>query len=133
LLVVVDTNVIVSGLLNPHGPPGRVVDLIVANSIQLAFDDRVLDEYDDVLTREPFAFPRRQVAALLDHIRLNGIQVSATLLPPGKYPHLNDLPFAEVAVSAGVTILVTGNQGHFSFLSGHNIAILSPSEFLAAI
>jgi len=56
LLVVIDTNVLVSGLINPDGPPARVVDLLLANVIQAAFDDRVLAEYDEVLTRKPFSF-----------------------------------------------------------------------------
>ena len=133
MLIVVDTNVIVSGLINPHGSPGRVVDLIVSNSVQLAFDDRVLDEYEEVLTREPFSFHRRRVAALLDHVRLTGTQVSSAPLPPGKYPDASDLPFAEVAVTAGVAIVVTGNKSHFSFLMSYNIEILSPSDFLLRI
>lgn len=130
MLVVVDTNVIVSGMLNPNGAPGRVVDLIVANLIQLAFDDRVLSEYEEVLTREPFSFPRRQVLAFLDHIRLNGTIVSPSPLPPGRYPDTTDLPFAEVAIAAGVATTVMGNRSHFGFLSQTGIAMLSPSEFL---
>ncbi|MCJ7676554.1 MAG: putative toxin-antitoxin system toxin component, PIN family, partial [Anaerolineales bacterium] len=77
MLVVIDTNVLVSGLINPDGPPARVVDLLLANVIQAAFDDRVLAEYDEVLTRKPFSFNRKHVQSLLDHIRLNGTQVSA--------------------------------------------------------
>ena len=47
--IVVDTNVLVSGLLSPHGPPGRMVDGIVAEELVVLFDDRILDEYRDVL------------------------------------------------------------------------------------
>ena len=32
MMVVVDINVLVSGVLNPHGPPGRIVDAIPLNS-----------------------------------------------------------------------------------------------------
>lgn len=32
--IVVDTNVLVSGLLNPRGAPGRIVDLITAADAQ---------------------------------------------------------------------------------------------------
>jgi putative PIN family toxin of toxin-antitoxin system len=130
LLIVVDTNVIVSGLINPHGAPGRVVDLILSNAVQLAFDDRVMAEYEEVLTREPFSFPRRQVAALLDHIRLTGTPVSPSPLPAGRYPDATDLPFAEVALAAHVSIVVSGNRAHFKFLSSHAIRVLSPPDFL---
>lgn len=39
--VVVDTNVLVSGVLNPHGPPGRIVDAILAETLTALYDDRM--------------------------------------------------------------------------------------------
>jgi putative PIN family toxin of toxin-antitoxin system len=133
LLIVVDTNIIVSGLLNPAGAPGRIVDLIAANLVQVAYDDRVLAEYEDVLSRAPFSFSLRQVSALIDHIRLNGTFVSSSPLPQGAYPDPRDLPFAEVAIAAGAGIIVTGNKAHFSFVAAHGIAVLSAAEFLRQI
>ena len=133
MLIVVDTNVVVSGLLNPNGPPGRIVDLIAANLVQVAYDDRVLAEYEDVLSREPFSFSLRQISALIDHIRLNGALVSPLPLRPASYPDLKDLPFAEVAIAAGVGTIVTGNKAHFSFVAAYGIAVLSPAEFLRQI
>ena len=64
MLVVIDTNVLVSGLINPDGPPARVVDLLLANVIQAAFDDRVLAEYDEVLTRKPFSLSTASTCSL---------------------------------------------------------------------
>ncbi len=130
MLVVIDTNVLVSGLINPDGTPARVLDLLLANVIQAAFDDRVLAEYEEVLTRKPFSFNRKHVQALLDHVRLNGTLVSAPPMPPGDYPDRTDLPFAEVALAAGAAALVTGNPAHFSFLATFGVAVLSPQEFL---
>jgi len=130
LLIVLDTNVLVSGLLRPDNAPGRIVDLVIANSIQLAYDDRIMTEYEDVLTRAPFSFPRRQVSALLDHIRLNGTPVSAIPLPITGIPDPSDLPFAEVAVAAGADIIVTGNKAHFAFVGALGISTLSPSAFM---
>ena len=50
LVVVLDTNVLVSGLLNPNGSPGKILDLIIGNHIQIAYDDRILGEYEEVLS-----------------------------------------------------------------------------------
>ena len=130
MLVVIDTNLLVSGLINPDGPPARVVDLLLANVIQAAFDDRVLAEYDEVLTRKPFSFNRKHVQSLLDHVRLNGTQVSAPPLPAGEYPDRTDLRFAEVALAVGAGVLVTGHPAHFTFLPSFGIAVFSPQEFL---
>ena len=35
MTIVVDTNVLVSGLLNPRGAPGRIVDLVIAGEVDL--------------------------------------------------------------------------------------------------
>jgi predicted nucleic acid-binding protein len=48
-------------------------------------------------------------------------------------PDPTDLPFAEVAVSARVDALVTGNRAHFGFLKDHGIDVLSPTEFLEVL
>jgi predicted nucleic acid-binding protein len=40
--VVLDTNILVSPLLSPHRPPGRVLDLALARELRLAMDDRIL-------------------------------------------------------------------------------------------
>lgn len=130
MLIVVDTNVLVSGLLSPDNPPGRIVDLIVANVLQLAVDDRIMAEYEDVLTREPFSFPPRQAMALLDHVRLNGRLVSAAPIYSKKIPDPSDLPFAEVALAAGVDVIVTGNKTHFAFVAELGLSALSPRAFL---
>jgi uncharacterized protein len=133
LLIVVDTNVIVSGLLNPNGAPGRILDLIASNVVQLAFDDRVIGEYEEVLTREPFSFSPRQVTALIEHIRMDGTPVSPSPLPQGPYPDDSDLPFAEVALAAEVSVIVTGNAAHFSFLTSQGISVLSPRDFIRQV
>ena len=63
--IVVDTNVLVSGLLSPFGPPGVVVAQIVSGSVRLCYDGRILAEYADVLHRETFPFSEANIAALL--------------------------------------------------------------------
>ena len=54
--IVLDTNVLVSGLLNPDGAPGRLLDLILGGRLQILYDDRILGEYSDVLARPQFGF-----------------------------------------------------------------------------
>ena len=51
---VLDTNVLVSGLLSPFGPPGRLVDALLARRLRLAFDDRIELEYREILARPRF-------------------------------------------------------------------------------
>lgn len=129
MLIVLDTNVLVSALLNPFGAPGRVLDLILAEQVRLAYDDRILAEYQRVLERPRFGFDPRHVRQLLDYLIFSGEAVSP--LPfssPEGVPDPADLPFAEVARSAKADALVTGNREHFRFLS--DVPVFSPAEFL---
>jgi len=133
LVIVLDTNVLVSGLLNPFGPPGRVLDQVLSNTVRVVFDDRVLDEYSSVLARPKFGFSPTDIQALIDHIRLNGQQVLAAPNSALNLPDPSDIPFAEVAISAPADALVTGNLGHFDPLEAQGVPVLSPSEFLESL
>ena len=64
--VVIDTNVIVSGILNPHGSPGRIVNALLSEAITALYDDRILSEYREVLRRPAFGFSGSDVETLLD-------------------------------------------------------------------
>jgi len=130
LLIVLDTNVLASALINPFGSPARVLDQVILGTIQLAFDDRILDEYREVLSRPVFAFSPQNIRALLDHIELGGVHVVSAPLPNEDVPDLGDLPFAEVAVQIDAASLVTGNLKRFAFLEGYGIPVLTQAEFM---
>lgn len=110
--IVLDTNVLVAGLLNPHGAPGRLVDLVIAGEVRVAYDDRVLAEYREVLARPKFLFDPRDVQEVLRCLSSDAVAVVAR--PSGAtLPDPDDLPFLEVATAALADALVTGNLRHF--------------------
>jgi len=130
---VVDTNVLVSGLLSPHGPPGRIVDLLLARGLQLLVDDRVLDEYADVLRRPRFGFARSDVDALMVFLASSAERVSAPPLDV-QLPDADDTPFLEVAAAAGADALVTGNTEDFVPRRGaHAVRVVTPAGLLALL
>lgn len=47
---VFDTNVVVSGLLSPLGPPGRLIDMVLARQLRMTLDERIEAEYREVLS-----------------------------------------------------------------------------------
>jgi rRNA-processing protein FCF1 len=49
--IVLDTNTIVSALLQPLGPPGRVFLLAINRSIQFCISGNVYAEYEEVIRR----------------------------------------------------------------------------------
>lgn len=128
--IVLDTNVLVSGLHNPNGAPGRIVDLILGARIQVLYDDRIIAEYLDVLARPQLAIEPSLAQAIVGHIRLSGEQVMALPLHKDALPDPDDLPFAEVAITGEADVLVTGNMKHFSKLKARGVTVLSPAQCL---
>ena len=52
--VVVDTNVLVSGLLTPGGTPGSNINMIAEGDLRVCHDPRIFEEYGAVLGRPEF-------------------------------------------------------------------------------
>jgi uncharacterized protein len=132
LLIVLDTNVLVSALLKRASKPGQVLDLVIAGKIRLAFDTRVLQEYQEVCVRPKIGIHRSNVDAVLAYLQITGLSVDATDSLPDM-PHMSDpgdQPFAEVAVAAQVDVLVTGNIRHFGGLDHTGVSVQTPAEFL---
>ena len=128
--VVIDTNVIVSGILNPYGSPGRIVTTLLSEALTALYDDRILSEYREVLLRPAFGFSSGDVVVVLDFVESAGEHVSAEPLSL-ILPDPSDLPFLEVAASGGADALITGNIKHFKPRRGeHNVLITTPADFL---
>ena len=127
--IVLDTNVLVAGLLTPFGPCGEIVRMVSSGELTLSLDARILNEYQEVLDRPKFKFDKDKVAALLDHIEHRGITVASSPLPQ-PLPDIDDEPFLEVAIAARAICIVTGNQVHFPTELCQGVIVLSPSDFL---
>ena len=130
MLVVLDTNVVVSGLLNGTGKPARVLDLALEGRFQLVYDNRILGEYEDVLARPELRIHPARAQAVIAYLELAGKFVGASPLSADSYSDADDLPFVEVFISAGADALVTGNLRHFTPLIEHGMAVFSPVGFL---
>ncbi len=130
-MVVLDTNVVVSGFLSPHGPPGRIMDLLLARQFRLAWDDRLSDEYSEVLSRPKFGFDPRLLDAFF---AIFPFQEKVVALPwQGEAsPDADDTMLLEIALAAGAP-LVTGNLRHFPPSCRGAVAVLTPHEWLTAM
>ena len=126
--VVVDTNVLVSALLRPESIPARILDLVLSHQVTAASDHRVHNEYQEVLLRPEFGFPRVAVIDLLDFLWLSSERVHVTAMAID-LPDADDIKFIEVAISAAADALVTGNLKHFPPRQRHGVQVLSPRRF----
>lgn len=127
--IVLDTNVIVSGLLCPFSPSGEIVRMVSSGELTLCLDARLLAEYSEILHRPRFEFDAELVAAFLDHVTHAGIPVSGTPLA-APLPDPDDSPFLEVALAGHAECLVTGNLKHFPAAAREGMRVLSPREFI---
>jgi putative PIN family toxin of toxin-antitoxin system len=127
--IVLDTNVLVSGLLTPFGPSGEIVRMLFSGELILHIDARILSEYQDVLNRPKFKFNKEHVSILIDFIKQYGQFISGSPLED-RLPDPDDEPFLEVAIAGKVKSLITGYTVHYPFLVREGINIFSPPEFL---
>ncbi|MGD0281874.1 MAG: putative toxin-antitoxin system toxin component, PIN family [Dissulfurispiraceae bacterium] len=128
--VVIDTNVIVAGLLSPFGTCGEIVRMISSGELMLCFDARILSEYNEVLLRPKFKFEEANVAALLDYITHSGRTAAPSPLA-NSLPDADDELFLEIAIAGQAVCLVTGNQNHFPPKLCQGIKVFSPVEFVS--
>lgn len=132
LLIVLDTNVLVSALLKRASKPAQVLDLVLAGRVRLAFDTRILHEYQNVCARPKLHIDSSTAEAVLAFLRVTGLRVDTSVRLP-ELPGMTDpgdLPFAEVAIAAQADALVTGNTRHFGGLESTRFVVQTPAEFL---
>ena len=124
--VVVDTNVIVSGLINVDGAPAQIVNLLLNGRLTLLYDSRILREYEEVLNRKKFGFKKNTIDPILDYIKNEGEYVTAEPTSK-KFIDKDDKMFYEVARTAGARCIITGNRDHYP----DEEVVKSPKDFIA--
>jgi putative PIN family toxin of toxin-antitoxin system len=112
--IVIDTNVLISAAIQPHGRPARLLELVASRAVELCISEEVLAEYSEVFSRPKFAaLDRRSVARLLA-----AIAGEATVVSPAnrlaESPDESDNRFYECAAAAEADYIVTGNARHFN-------------------
>lgn len=127
--IVLDTNVLVSGLLTPFGNCGEIIRMLTSDEITLCVDSRILVEYDEVLRRPRFNINPQKAAIVIEYIQ-NSAETHATIPLKRALPDESDNPFMEVALSSDAECLVTGNLKHFPERCRAGMRVLGPGEFL---
>jgi putative PIN family toxin of toxin-antitoxin system len=130
--IVLDTNVLVSGLLSASGPPGWIVEAVLTGELELALSMAIRQEYEDVLRRPEFAFSAGVVDGLLAAIDPFGFPVAAAPPCPVPLPDPGDEPFLAVARASDST-LVTGNLKHYPANSREGVTVLTPPQLVGRL
>ena len=113
---VLDTNILVSGMLKVKSIPAQLLQLHEKNYLIPVFSKTILEEYKSVLSRSKFSFSAEKVQKLLDGIVEKGIEIH-TFQQEWSRPDASDAVFFEVVMEHRKTeeqsYLVTGNLRHF--------------------
>jgi len=124
--LVLDTNVVISALLNPTGKPSEIMKMILGRGAELYCNSAILSEYEKVALRPKFSGkinPNniRRFIKLLESI---GISFNS---PPSSItlPDESDRIFYDTAKGSR-SILISGNIKHFPKAP----FIMTPSDFL---
>jgi len=129
--IVLDTNIVVSGLLNSQGNPAQVLTLALAGAVQVCHDKRILAEYSEVLARPRFRFDPKRVREVLTKIENDGLAIDASRQIDLDLPDPDDEPFLAVALAGSADFLVTGNISDYPPDRRRGCAVVTPAMFMA--
>lgn len=132
--VVLDTNVLVSGLAFPNGPPGRIVSAWRAGAFGLVASEFMLDELARILPAlsHRTGFSAADTRDFLDLVRAMStiVELSADHLAQAQGSALrdpDDAPILATLLASGADCLVTGDKD--LLVLAEPWTILSPADF----
>lgn len=134
--IVIDTNVIVSAFLTPHGIAMNILHHVLAGTVTLITSPSLFDELEEVLQRQKFDRP------ILERRRLEFIRFierhTEVVFPDAPIDKItsdtDDNRVLEAAVAGKADYIVTGDKKHLLPLKKfRGVTIVSPRDFLAEL
>jgi uncharacterized protein len=125
---VLDTNVIVSAVLSPSGPPSQILEMADQRVVQLWISPSILAEYEEVLFRIKVGVLPARAKAMLRLLSAMSRSISPTKTVDIS-PDPDDNMFLECAEAAKSHYLVTGNSRHFPARWKYT-KIVTPKKFI---
>jgi uncharacterized protein len=127
--VVLDTNVLVSGILFT-GPPHQVLLAWSAGRFELVFSSDIHEEYRRVASELQHQFPRIDLEAALDLVLVNAHAFPPAALDGRVCTDPDDDKFLACALASGAGTIVSGDR-HLLSVSGYRgIEVLRPRAFV---
>jgi putative PIN family toxin of toxin-antitoxin system len=129
LRVVLDTNVLMSGLAHPGSIPGQIVAAWRTGAIDVVLSRYILEEVGRVLPRlnHRLLWDDAAFADFLDILAISVDLVEPLPVPPEAARDATDLPVLGTLLAAGADYLITGDQDLLALADRH--PILAPAEF----
>lgn len=129
--IVIDTNVIVSSLIQRSYPFKIVYELLLDNKFDICVSEELMSEYYEVLNRPKFSrFPDflSKAKILLAEIESKALKFEPKL-KLNLISDIDDNMILELAVECSANFIITGNSNDFTFSEYKQTKILSPKEY----
>ena len=133
--IVIDTNVILSGLQSDMGYSHRLLELLPSDKFNICISVPLVLEYEAQLRKQlpKDIFRSEDIVDFVDYICKIGQKISIYYL---WRPYLKD-PFddhvLELAIASGSRYIITFNKKDFKNIQEYGIKAITPKEFLRII
>ncbi len=132
LRVVLDTNILISGVLFP-GKPRAVLELAIEGKIEAVSSRALLEEFSGVLERPKFRLQTVEVHAIAEELEA----ILLIVFPERRVSAIKEDPddnaVLECALEAKADMIVTGDSHLLKLKGFRGIEILTADEFLEKI
>jgi len=129
--VIIDTNVVVSSLIQRNYPHRIIFDLFIEDKICLCVSPLLLAEYYNVLARPKFA--QFNEFAAKAKVVLANIEIKATSYRPSITLNIisdkDDNKILELADECKADFIITGNTNDFTFPEYKQTKIVTPKDY----
>jgi hypothetical protein len=130
VIIVVDTNVVVSAAFWPKSEDRRCFTLLARRKCRLAVTEDILDEYRSLATRiGRRECPGKDPAAFVDWIERVALLVEPFPLGKRRSRDMKDDPFLACALASRAQFVLTKDKDLLSLGRPFGIEIVTPREF----
>lgn len=133
---VLDTNVLVSGIIAPRGAPRRVLEAWLAGRFTLVTSEAVIGEVARVLRypriRDRYHLTEGDVVAVVDAL-LSDADVVAGLYEVRRSADPADDVFLACALEGRAEYVVSGDRHLLEIGSYHGVLIITPRQFVTLL
>ena len=137
MIIVLDTNVIISALLSSKGSPAKIIDYWEAEWFDVATTEPLLDELERALgygrVRRYFKQPQEKIGALLKRFKAVGIVVDPKIALNIIQDDPDDNRVVECAVAAKASYIISGDEHLLDLKEYQGIVILPPTGFVTLL
>ncbi len=130
LRVVLDTNVLVSGIAYPDSNPGKILAAWRRGSVTVFLSHHIVDELSRSLPRmnHRLNWPPRKFEEEVELLALQAQIVEPADLPDTAVRDTGDLPVLGTLLASGADYLITGDKDLLALVEQYP-AIISPADF----